>query len=449
MPETTYSRHLSQIADLCLRVGEVLLSSGAGAADVTVTMQAVADAYGQPNAEVDVTFTSLQMSLSHDDLDQPVVLMRSVRHRGIDYGVLTRTDKLVREMVTHGVELGEARRQMNQIVSSPRSMPRWGITVAWGLMCGAVSAYLGGGPLVAIVAFVTAVLIERAQTWLARERIPSFYSQVAGGVIATATPLLLDAAHVPINSSLVVTANIVMLLAGIGFLGALSDALAGFYITAGARLLEAMLSTAGIIAGVSLGLTLGNLMGVDLGEIVPGFAGWAGVPAIVVGGGVSAGAFAAACRAPRRAWLPVGVISGAASFLYTAAQASTAGRPWAAGTAAFFIGLVAYGVAGRFRVPPLVVAVSAIVPFLPGLSIYRGLALLGEGGSSAVPGLLAMFTAVSVAVALSSGVILGEYVAQPVKRNARRVEDRLVGPRMVGALKTRASRQARRARATS
>ena len=32
--------------DLCLRVGELLLSPGAGAADVTATMQAVAWQYG-------------------------------------------------------------------------------------------------------------------------------------------------------------------------------------------------------------------------------------------------------------------------------------------------------------------------------------------------------------------------------------------------------------------
>ncbi|MCD6640765.1 MAG: threonine/serine exporter family protein, partial [Nocardioides sp.] len=116
----------------------------------------------------------------------------------------------------------------------------------------------------------------------------------------------------------------------------------------------------------------------------------------------------------------------------------------AAGAAAFFIGLVAYAVAGRVRVPPLVVAVPAIVPFLPGLSIYRGLSLLAEGGLSTSQGLLALITAISVAIALASGVILGEYVAQPVKREARRLEDRLAGPRLVGPFRalTRAERRA-------
>ena len=56
------------------------------------------------------------------------------------------------------------------------------------------------------------------------------------------------------------------------------------------------------------------------------------------------------------------------------------GRTWPTGIAAFFVGLVSFTVAGRLRVPPLVVVVSAVVPMLPGLSIYRGLSLLAEGG---------------------------------------------------------------------
>ena len=51
---------------------------------------------------------------------------------------------------------------------------------------------------------------------------------------------------------------------------------------------------------------------------------------------------------------------------------------------------MSYTVAGRLRVPPLVVVVSAVVPMLPGLSIYRGLSLLAEGGVSTSIGLLAM-----------------------------------------------------------
>jgi len=107
-------------------------------------------------------------------------------------------------------------------------------------------------------------------------------------------------------------------------------------------------------------------------------------------------------------------------------------------------------VSGRLRVPPLVVIVPAVVPLLPGLAIYRGLTMLGASGNAAATnGLLAMFTAASIAVALASGVILGEYVAQPLQREARRVESRLSGPRLVGPLRLRPERRRRVRRSSS
>lgn len=438
---------LNQVADLSLRIGDVLMSSGAGAADITVTMQAVVGAYGERNAEIDVTFTTLSVGLARQDEDLPsVLLIRGVKRRALDYDVLTSVDQLVAEIVEGKCDLPAARRRMNQIVGAPRLLPRWAVTLAWGVMAAAVAVYLGSGPLVSAVAFVAAVLIERAQAALARQRLPYFYQQVAGGAIATLLAVGLEGL-VSVQASMVVTANIVILLAGIGFMGALQDGLSGFYLTGCARLLEALLATAGIIAGVALGLNIGRAFDVNLGALVPGQTGWVSVPITIVGGAVSASAFAAACRAPLRSWLPIGVAAGLASIVYALVQAGLESRPWSSAAGAFFVGLIAYALAGRLRIPPLVVAVSSVVPFLPGLSIYRGLSLLSAGGTNLTTGLLAMMTAVSTALALASGVIFGEYVAQPVRREARRLEDRLAGPRLVGTARPNTRRGRRQAEA--
>jgi uncharacterized membrane protein YjjB (DUF3815 family) len=240
-----------------------------------------------------------------------------------------------------------------------------------------------------------------------------------------------------------------MLLAGIGFMGALQDALSGFYVTGGARLTEALLATSGIIAGVSGGLTLAKLVGVQVGRLDPGAAGLEEVSMMALGGAICAGAFAFSSYAPPRIILPIAAIAAISMGISQVLTSANAGRTWPTGLAAFFVGLVSYTVAGRLRVPPLVVVVSAVVPMLPGLSIYRGLALMAEGGASTSEGLLAMVTAASVATALSSGVILGEYVAQPLKREAHRLEGRLSGPRLVGPLRVRNGRRARKAVAQS
>ncbi len=59
-----------------------------------------------------------------------------------------------------------------------------------------------------------------------------------------------------------------------------------------------------------------------------------------------------------------------------------------------------------------------------------------------------MLTAASIGVALASGVLLGEYIAQPLRREARRLESRLAGPRLVDPLRlpSHKGRQSRRRR---
>ena len=160
---------------------------------------------------------------------------------------------------------------------------------------------------------------------------------------------------------------------------------------------------------------------------------------MIIGAAICAGAFAFACYAPLRSLLPIAVIAGVATLVFQLGDTHGLGRAWSAAMAAILIGVVSYSVAGRIRVPPLVVVVPAIVPMLPGLSIYRGLSLLAEGGN----GLLSLITAAGIAIALASGVFLGEYLAQPLRREARRLEQRLSGPRLVGPVRARAVRKKR------
>ncbi|NYG58539.1 uncharacterized membrane protein YjjP (DUF1212 family) [Nocardioides daedukensis] len=432
------SPEVAHVVDLSLRIGEMLLSSGAGAADVTATMHSVAFHMGLRNPIVDVTFTSMSMSYQSDE-DVPLVMIRQVKERDIDYEDLSRVDQLVRDILADRVSLAEARTVVARLSSSGHHRNRWLVTAALGLMAGGVALMLGGNPQVCGIAFLAAASIDRLQKYMATFRLPMFYLQVAGGALATSFAVAAAAADIDVDPSKVVTANIILLLSGIGFMGGLQDALTGFYVTAGARMTEAFLSTAGIIAGVSGGLTLGTVLGVSVGQFEPGASDLATVAVTGLGAAICAAAFAFASYSPKRVLVPIGLVAWFAIVIATYIEQAGFGRTWAVASAAFFIGLVAYGVSGRVRVPPLVIVVSTMVPLLPGLSIYRGLSLLSEG-EHVGQGLLAVMTAASVAIALASGVILGEYVAQPVRREARKMEKRLAGPRLVGPLRARAKR---------
>ncbi|HEX4686893.1 MAG TPA: threonine/serine exporter family protein, partial [Nocardioides sp.] len=406
-------REVTATMNLALRIGELLLSSGAGASDVSAAMRNVAWSCGLRGYTADVMFTELTMSQQSSSDEPALIQIRQVRYRDVDYGDLTDVDHLIRDLVDGRIDRAEATSRLNRIISSGHSRPRWAVTAALGVMGGGVGMVLGGDWLVVLVAAAAAVLVDLMQRQMGRRRLPNFYQQVAGGLLATLIAVGVDATPAHVSPSLVISTSIIMLLAGVNFLGAIQDALTGFPVTAGARILEAFLSTAGIVAGVSGGLRIADVIGVDLGRLNPGVYSITDTPAMVVGGAVAAAAYSFAAYAPRRALAPIAAVAGVAIGLYAAVYHQGLGAAWSSALAALLLGLVAYPVASRTRIPTLVVVAAGITPFLPGLSIYRGLTLLGERSSAA---LLAMVTAAAIAIALSSGAILGEYLAQPIRR---------------------------------
>jgi len=436
-------REITATMNLALRIGELLLSSGAGASDVSAAMRNVAWACGLRRYTADVMFTELTMSQQSSPEEPALIQIRQVRYREIDYGDLTEVDHLIRDVVAGRIGRVGATARLNRIISTGHARARWAVTGALGVMGGGVGMVLGGDWLVVVVAAVAAVLVDLMQRQMGRRRLPTFYQQVAGGLLATLIAVGVDATPAGVSPSLVISTSIIMLLAGVNFLGAIQDALTGFPVTAGARILEAFLATAGVVAGVSGGLKVADMLGVDLGRFNPGVYTIADLPVMVLGGAIAAGAYSFAAYAPVRAVAPIAVVAGVAIAMYVVAYDRGFGFAWSSALAALLLGLVSYPVSSRVRIPTLVVVAAGITPFLPGLSIYRGLTLLATNASAA---LLAMVTAAAIAIALSSGAILGEYLAQPIRREARRLESKIAGPRMVGPYTVAGVRRLRRRR---
>ena len=118
-----------------------------------------------------------------------------------------------------------------------------------------------------------------------------------------------------VDPSLAVTANIIMLLSGIGFMGALQDALSGFYLTASARIIEALLATAGLIAGVSAAHGGRDRRGRARAAWCPD--AWSPRHLTVAGGGagIAAAAFAVASYSPWRVVVPIALVAAVAMLI--------------------------------------------------------------------------------------------------------------------------------------
>lgn len=427
--------------DLALRVGEMLLSNGAGSADVAATMLAVTHACGLRGVTPNVTFTELSVNYHPGGERFSILQSRSVTHREIDYADLTDVDELVRDLMEGRTDLAGARRRVAQIASTGHARPRWAVTVGFGLMGAGTALLVSGVPLVVALAFVAAAGIDRIQRVMTVRRYPHFYQQVAGGLFAGLLGVAVAAVDLPVAPGRVITAAIFLLLAGIGAVGAAQDALNGFPVTANARILEAMLATMGLIAGISGGLALGAALGVELNSLRPGAVSTAEPAAMLLGAALTSGAFAYASYSPARALAPTAAMGALGAGVAMLVSATDLGTTWATAVAAVTIGAASYAASMLVRVPSLALLVPATVPLLPGLSLYRGLIDISEGGGGA-----SMAAAAATAIALASGAILGQYIAQPLGRTSRRLETRLAGPRLVGPIRL-ASEPMRRAAA--
>ncbi|PSL50691.1 uncharacterized membrane protein YjjP (DUF1212 family) [Saccharothrix carnea] len=412
------------VLDLALRVGEAQMAGGAGAADVTATILAVTTAYGLPHTEVDVIYTSITVSCHRGTEAAPVTSMRVVRGRSVDYSRLAAVEDLIRRITSDGVTAADASAEIERISRADHPYPRWVATLAWAGMAGAVAFLVGGGPLLAATAAVVTALIDRVGRILNRRSLPFFFQQVVGGALATSIAVTMYATDLlpSVRPSLLVATGIVVLLSGLSLVGTVQDAITGYNVTAAGRTVEVALLTAGLIAGIALTLRAGVQFGVptSIADPLPPLA--SDVPMQFAAGAATSAFFALASYAPVRA-LPMAAAAGAVGTTGYGLLALTGTNSiTCAVVAATVVGFVGKIVSRRLRTPPLLVAVAGMVPLLPGWTTYRGLYQLTAEGDTA--GLSTLVLAAGTALALASGVVLGEHLGRPVRTGLGRLAAR-------------------------
>ncbi|MGY2080112.1 threonine/serine ThrE exporter family protein [Modestobacter sp. SYSU DS0657] len=407
---------------LALRIGESMMAVGASAADVTATVLRVAAAYGLSNCQVDLTFTSLTVSYDPDDVP-PLMLMRIVRPRGLDYTRLQGIADLAGAIAAEGLLIEDAQRRLDDVLSAPHPYRRRIHALGWSGMAGCVAFLLGGGWLVALVAALTTAAIELVIRVLDRHGLPTFFQQAAGAAVATGSAVLLVVGDVQVRSSLVVAAGIVVLLAGLSFVSAAEDAINGFPVTAAARAFQVLTFTTGIVVGIAAVLDLAQRAQVPLRVVDPATFTVPFVVALVAASGM-AGFWALASHARPQA-VGVATVAGALAWTTSSAAGSLgAGSAVASAAAAVVVGFCGEALTDRLRIPPLLVVICGIVPLLPGLAIYRGLfAIVVEADVRS--GVNELVGAAAIGLALAAGVVLGRYVGRPVGGRLDRFDRRV------------------------
>ncbi|WP_249357896.1 threonine/serine ThrE exporter family protein [Nocardia cyriacigeorgica] len=417
--DLTDDAKVAEVLDLAVRMGEVVLASGTSVNDTTTTVRFIAATYGLARCDVDVTFDAIRIWADRGRSLPPASSMRIVHYRGMDFTRLAAVDRLTRRIRTQVVDPEDARAALDAITSAPHPYPRWVATFGWSLLAASIAVLLGAGALVAVISFAATAAIDRVNRILNRYGLPFFFQHMAGGAIAAAPAIVLATLAEPlgidVDPSLIIAAGITVLLSGLQLVGSVQDAITGSPITAAARMLEVVMMTGGIVAGIALALRVGQILGATSPplDLTPARV-FTDLPVKLLAGAVAALAYALACYAERRA-LAAAALSGAVgTVVFLVVQHAGFGPVVSSGAAATIIGLAGGLMARRALTPPLIVAVAGITPLLPGLSVYRG--LYGTLNDELLIGANQLLAALGVGCALAAGVTLGEWFDRTVVR---------------------------------
>lgn len=402
-----------RVLDLTLRIGELLLAGGEGAEDVEAAMFAVTHAYGLERCEPNVTFTLLSISHQPSLVDDPVSANRTVRRRGTDYTRLAAVYHLIDDITSEDVDvsLEEAYRGLAAIRRNRHPYPGWVLTGANGLLAGAASVLVGGGPLVFVAAAIGAMLGDRLAWLCAGRGLPEFYQFVVAAMPPAAMGVALALADVDVSGSAVITGGLFALLPGRALVAGVQDGLTGYYITASARLLEVMYFFIAIVVGVLVMLYVGLQLGTDNLDAEAGLHIVSRPVVQILASVLLSFAFAILLQQDRSTVLLVALNGGVAWVIYGALT-------YGAGFSAVPSTAIAAGLVGlfgqllsRYRyASALPYVTAAIGPLLPGSATYFGMLYIAHADID--KGMTSLSKAAALALAIAIGVNLGGEISR-------------------------------------
>ncbi|MFG2003146.1 threonine/serine exporter ThrE family protein [Spirillospora sp. NPDC048911] len=400
--------------DLVLRVGDLLLASGESTERINEAMLSLAQAFELPRCEVQVTFTSLQISV-HPGLGAvPVTAARTVRRRTPAFWRLAELHSLVQESSIGMLELDDAHKRLAEIKHGRAPYPPWLLVVCFGLIAASAAVLVGGGPLVASTAFVATLLGDRTAAALARRGVAEFFQLSVASAIAAGAAVLVIALGNPNRASTIVTGAILALLPGRPLVASIQDGITGNMVNAGARLLEVFFLITAIVAGLGVMVYAAVHFGVDIDvQHLPDFPAFLSPVAILAAAAVAV-TFAVCLVVPRSVLIPAAVGGGLIWVLYVTLLGWGVKPVLASAISAMVIGTLGNLYAARRHAPALPYVVPAISPLLPGTLLYRGMVEINTG--SPENGMLSLVAALSVGLALGAGVQLGSELVRAFQR---------------------------------
>src|SRR5699024_4328066 len=245
---------------LALKLGETMFRFGAGALEVETSIIVVTQAYGVFDAEVDITNQSISLNFAPVG-EPPATYQRVVRTWGSDYAGLADLHQLVTEIAAGAVERDDAHARLAAIRQRKKTFPSWVSFLANGVWASAFVIFIGGSWYSALLTMGASATIIATVYLMSTWRAPDVFATMAGGLMATLLAYGLYLTEVFRDPALMIAASLLLLVPSLRLASALQDGINGFPVTSAGRMVSAMLTYVGLVAGIVIGIVVVTMLG--------------------------------------------------------------------------------------------------------------------------------------------------------------------------------------------
>jgi uncharacterized membrane protein YjjP (DUF1212 family) len=394
--------------------GQQMLESSPSVSEVIGRLRAFMAAVGLPECEVDATMSSVTLSYWTPGMSAPVTVMRTVRVASPRLGRLSGTVDLLDRVEQGRVGVAAAVHELKRLKTAPGPRQRYRLLAVLASVLGWVVYLNGFSATTVLVALVATLLTAPVIPMVERLGLPEVFGTALVAVVIAAVPNLAAANGIPLVVGPAVVGALYVYLPGVAVVSSVIDGLHNAPLSAVSRGLSAVV-TAGALA---LGMLAGNTIGAGLGLVYsPIDANSVPLPVSVVGAVVGMAGLAIAYGTPRRALAPT-LLMGSAGWIAIAllTQRGSASGWVVYALSALVVGFIGVFAAARQRSTTSVYLGVAILPLVPGFTLYRAMLALAQGEPEA---LSILGDVAIISMSLATGVAVGVAIGGHLVRGGR------------------------------
>lgn len=248
------------ILTFAVRVGEIMLKSGAETYRVEDTIIRILSSHQYSKVDTFVTPTGITTTIGDKTFPLCTTVSR-IKNRSTRLDKIEAINQLSRDYVSGELNLDEAICKLDSIDYLPAYSPIIKIFTT-GITAAAFSLMFDGKVLEFILAFLLGICVAYLQDHLTKKEIVNYFSlflasMLIGGVVVVSSFIFSDS----INIEPIVIGGIMPLVPGLAFTNAVRDTIGDELLSGMSRAAEALFVAIAIAAGVGVSMSIGLYLG--------------------------------------------------------------------------------------------------------------------------------------------------------------------------------------------